>query len=345
MHDILVEKTLYRILEGRLRFKRGDLLLYIDEPSRDVLIQSLDVYEEAYDKAYMEGVYVRSEILNVLVEQGMWTPLDDREAKKIEKEIDDLKVQAFQSYLKVRQLNSIKRHIEERERYWMEVAARKTTLDHITCEGIAAFARQNWLIYKTTKLPDGTDCDWRVPVSQIVAHCKSSALSASMLRKAALFSEWRTKWIAGKDSDMFGIPYCDITPNQAHLCSFSRMYDSVYEHPESPDEAVVKDDICLDGWFIQERRKSEQEKRKAKTEAMISNEKISNSGEIFVMATDQQETDNVYELNNPLARGTVRQRQEQTEQQGRVKHTDFADVRQDINMQRTQALKDKFKGR
>ena len=345
MHgDILVEKTLYRILEGRLRFKRGDLLLYIYEPSRDILMKSLDVYDEAYDKAYMEGVYVESEILNVLVEQGIWTPLDDREAKKIEKEIEDLKVQAFQSYLKVRQLSSIKRHIKERERHWVEVASRKTTLDHTTCEGIAAFARQNWLIYKTTTLADGGEYDWKLPIAELVAHCKSNIISAEGLRSVARSSEWRARWIAGKESDMFGVPYCDITPNQAHLCSFSRMYDSVYEHPESPEEEVVKDDVCLDGWFIHEKRKSDKEKQKAKTEAMIGNEKISNSGEIFVVASDKLEAENVYDLNNPLSRGTVKQRQAATQERGRVKHTDFADVQQDLNMQRTNALKEKFKG-
>ena len=41
MDDIFYEKLLYRILQGRLRLKLGDLVLYVHEPSREKLEESL----------------------------------------------------------------------------------------------------------------------------------------------------------------------------------------------------------------------------------------------------------------------------------------------------------------
>ena len=58
MDDIFYEKTLYRILRGRLRYKLGDLVLYIYEPDEVIIEESFDVYDEAYKKAYFSGVYI-----------------------------------------------------------------------------------------------------------------------------------------------------------------------------------------------------------------------------------------------------------------------------------------------
>ena len=40
MDDIFYEKTLYRIIKGRLSVKLGDLILYVYEPDTDLIEQS-----------------------------------------------------------------------------------------------------------------------------------------------------------------------------------------------------------------------------------------------------------------------------------------------------------------
>jgi hypothetical protein len=121
------------------------------------------------------------------------------------------------------------------------------------------------------------------------------------------------------------------------------MYDNVGEHHESPSQEVIEDDICLDGWFIFQDRKMKEEKKKGQADNMISNEKIRNSGEVFVMAQDQENADEIYDMNNPLARGTVKQRQEQIEGSENMDFKELQDVKQDIAVQRQQMLSDKFK--
>ena len=120
MDDAFYEKILYRILQGRLRLTLGDLVLYIYEPTKDLIEESYEIYEDAYKKAYFRGVYIKKELLEILVETDLWTPLDDRQAKKIEDEIEDLKVQAFQSFFDSKKLRGIKANIRAKERNFIK---------------------------------------------------------------------------------------------------------------------------------------------------------------------------------------------------------------------------------
>ena len=53
MSSIEIEKTLYRIIQGRLRYKvHDDLVLYIHEPTPEIIYESHEVYDEVYDECY-----------------------------------------------------------------------------------------------------------------------------------------------------------------------------------------------------------------------------------------------------------------------------------------------------
>ena len=68
MDDVFYEKTLYRILQGRLRLTLGDLVLYVYEPTPEMIEESYEIYDEAYKRAYFRGVYIKKELLEILVE-------------------------------------------------------------------------------------------------------------------------------------------------------------------------------------------------------------------------------------------------------------------------------------
>jgi hypothetical protein len=79
---------------------------------------------------------------------------------------------------------------------------------------------------------------------------------------------------------------------------------------------------------------------------MISNDKIRNSGEVFVMAQDNQDAQQIYDLNDGMARSTVKQRQAQIDgQEELMKFQDLADVKQDIGIQRQQQFSQSLKNR
>jgi len=347
MDNILNEKTLYRILQGRLRCSLGNPALYIYEPSKDVLEESFHIYDESYKEAYFKGVYLKDELKEILVNNNIWSPFDDREAEKIEKKIEEFKLKAFEFFYKTRDLFSIKMAIRDLEKQLMKVKSKKHTLDHTSCEGVASFARSVWIISKSTYNIDGSMYDWsNHSISTLMDYYNSNQISSGQFRSVARSEPWRSMWNVGKkQSNVFGKPTCELTKDQISLCSYSSMYDNVYESQESPDEKVIEDDDCLDGWFIHQRREYDKQKKKRQVEDLIKNPKIANSQEVFLMANDQEEANKIFDVNHPSVRSIIRDRQNTIENaDGQIKFTELNDVRQDIAVERMQAARSKIKG-
>ena len=347
MDNILNEKTLCRILQGRLRCSLGDPALYIYEPTKEVLEESFDVYDQAYKDAYFKGVYLKDELVPILVENELWTPFDDREADKIEKQIEDHKVKAFEFFYKTRDLVNIKMVLRALEKDLLKYKSKKHTLDHISCEGVASFARSIWIISKTVYNLDKTPYDWsRHSISSLMDYYNSNQISSDQFRLVARSEPWRSMWNIGKkQGNAFGKSACELSKDQISLSSYSSMYDNVYESSEAPDEKVIEDDDCLDGWFISQRREHDKQKKKKQAEDMIKNPKIANSQEIFLMARDKQEAEKIYDINDPLVRSIIQDRQNTIKSSDKqIRFQEFNDIKQDIAMDRVQAARSKVKG-
>ena len=347
MDNILNEKTLCRILQGRLRCSLGDPALYIYEPTKEILEESFDVYDQAYKDAYFKGVYLKDELVPILVENELWTPFDDREADKIEKQIEDHKVKAFEFFYKTRDLVNIKMVLRALEKDLLKYKSKKHTLDHISCEGVASFARSIWIISKTVYNLDKTPYDWsRHSISSLMDYYNSNQISSDQFRLVARSEPWRSMWNIGKkQGNAFGKPACELSKDQISLSSYSSMYDNVYESSEAPDEKVIEDDDCLDGWFISQRRQYDRQKKKKQSEDLIKNPKIANSQEIFLVAKDQEEASRIYDINDPMVRSIIQDRQNTIKSSDKqIRFQEFNDIKQDIAMDRVQAARSKVKG-
>ena len=146
--SIDIEKNLYRIIQGRLRYKvRDGLVLYIHEPTPELIYESHDIYDDVYNECYWKGIYVQEEIIPILLENDYWSPHDDREAERLQKEIDQKKVEAFQNFVKKKVLRDLKIQIYNLEKKWHNLLMKRGSLDHVTCSGCAELAR-NLLAYK-----------------------------------------------------------------------------------------------------------------------------------------------------------------------------------------------------
>lgn len=349
MDDIFYEKLLYRIIRGRIRLKLGDLVLIIHEPSLDLIEESIWVYEEAYKKAYFREVPIKSQIIETLFDNELWSPFDDQEAEKKEKQIEDLKVEAFKNFYDSKKLRGIKMNIRRLEHQAARLRAKKTCLDHTTCEGVGNFSRSSWLISQSTFFADGTPYNWSpYNISNVMDEYNSLSVTVEQFRYIARNDPWRSMWNVGKkQASLFNRPSVELTKDQLSLSSYSTLYDNVYESHKSPNEKVIDDDDCLDGWLIEQRRESEKDKKKQEVDGMIKNKKIANSQEIFVVTDNQHSANEVYGLNDPIARNVVKSREQQIRAaDGQlVKNTDLSDVRQDITIQAHQQGIDQIKGK
>jgi hypothetical protein len=347
MENILNEKTLCRILQGRLRCSLGDPALYIYEPTKEVLEESFEIYDKSYKSAYFSGVYLKKELTPILVENELWSPYDDREAEKIEKQIEEYKIKAFEFFYKTRDLVNIKMSLRNLEKDLLKLKSKKHLLDHVSCEGVASFARSIWIISKSVYTADKRLYSWtNHSISSLMDYYNSNQISSEGFRLVARSEPWRSMWSIGKkQGNAFGKPACELTKDQISLSSYSSMYDNVYESSESPDEKVIEDDDCLDGWFIKQRREYDKQKKKKQTEDLIKNEKIANSQEVFLMAKDQEEANKIFDVNHPAVRGIIKDRQKTMENSsGQIRFTELNDIKQDIAIESMQAAKSKIKG-
>lgn len=347
MDNIYYESLLYRIIQGRLRlpFLGPDVYLY--EPSASVLEESFDIYNETYDDAYFRGVPIKEELKEILFYNDLWSPEDDDLAKKAEDEIERLKVYAYENYYNVPNLKNAKLGIRLQESKFKKHKSKIHSLDHVSCEGVASFARSIWIISKTIKDKNSKSKELEgLPLTKILEYYSAKTIDSSDFRKIARSDPFRSMWTNGKkQSNIFGRPSIEMTKDQIALCQFSSMYDNVHESPESPHEDVINDDDCLDGWFIVQRREYEKSRNKRDVENMLGNSKIANSQEVFLMAKDQHTAKKINDMNNVHAKNIIKTRDAQIKEAGNLKFTDLADVRQDIATQARQSAIQKIKGR
>jgi hypothetical protein len=349
--DISYEKILYRIIKGRLRIKLGDLILHVQEPTDDVLEESYDIYDEAYNKAYFNNVFLKKDLKEILFYRELWSPDDDKRIKELDKKIEDLKVEAYKSHFDRKKLQGIKGHIRFFEKERAEITAKNQSLDHISCEGLADFARSAWIIEMSTIYGDGSNYDWDYySVSDVMGIVSQHTINPLEFRMIARNDPWRSMWMIGKTSgNLLGKCSTEFTVNQTQLCSYSFMYDNVYESHERPNDKIVEDDDCLDGWFIVQRRKHEKEKKQQEVDALTSNPKIANSQEVFVMASSQESANEIYDLNDPIAMSTIKQRNAQIDQvrdtTGGLDFRQLHDIKQDMAIQGRQEGLQKMRGK
>ena len=314
MDDIYYEKVLNRIIQGRLRVKLGDLVLYVYEPSNDLIEESFDIYEETREKAYFSGCYVDREIQEMLVDFDLWSPVEAQTLKRLEDhDIEDAKVDAYRNYFDKGKLNTIKRQIKKIESEIWGLRSKNKQFDHLSCDGIAKFVRKSWIFERVTKTKDGNMYDFRDhSISMVLDAYSANQIPAEHLRKLARTDPWRSMWaVTRKRGHAFNVNGCELSDLQIGLSSWTIMYENLYENPDHPKEEIIDDDDCLDGWFILERRKREKEKKEKEAEDLLSNPKIANSQEVFLMANNQQQAKDINNLNTPRGKQIIKDRDEQ----------------------------------
>ena len=79
--------------------------------------------------------------------------------------------------------------------------------------------------------------------SLIVAYNALDVLDEKKIRKVARSSGWSIMWSSSKKTGdpLFNKATCNYSPEQAILCYWSLMYDSVYESMERPSDKIIED--------------------------------------------------------------------------------------------------------
>lgn len=339
-----LDRLLYRIIQGRLRVCVNGLVFYIHEPNSSLINESYYIYEEILEQAYMAGNLIEEEKDNFLIDQDIWSPAFDRELSDISKKIDDLKVEAYNSFFNTKQLKIIKREIASLNTKYNNLYSKKHAYDSTTCHGIAEQTRWQWILNNSVYDASGNKLE--LSMLKLADIYSENMIDQSQIREIARSNNWRTMWaISKKGGLLFNKPAVDFSRDQLTLCSYSLMYDNVYEHPESPDEKIIQDDDCLDGWFIVNRRKQEQDKISNSLNKITDNPKIRNAQEQYIVVNSPEMAQTIMDMNDPITKNKIKQRAAMVEEKGTAKDLDFNDVKQELQMKANQMLSSNMKGK
>jgi hypothetical protein len=275
------------------------------------------VFKKVYDEALLSGIYTRNEMLEIMIEQGVWSQEDEDQIEKNKRLIEDTKLEIYKSFFNEPKKAKLKEKLERFKKDQHLLLGRKHANDQNDCEGIATYARWNWIIENTTYDENGNKYDFSdIGVALVLRKYNSETLEIEQFRELARTDPWRSMWFTSQSPEsLFNRRTSELSSDQLGIISWSRLYDS------------VEDDDALDGWLIEQRRKREKDKNKFKLDGY--DDKHQGADEVYIMASSEEEAAEVYSMNDAEGRMTVRSRAKTVKEADGdlVNHRDFRDMK------------------
>lgn len=337
---------LSRILSGISIFIYKDKLFKLKYP--DINTKYLaDIYaEQQYDLNKFSDWILEEDLLNYLIITNLWNPIVDKEFKELPKKIEDYKVQLYQNELNPNNQKRTKRFLNDSKNRYDFLYNIRHSFDHVTARGYANLLKNHYILSRSLFdendeliFKDIDNIDF-VLFTNLCSVVTANTIPAHIFRLIARSELWRNYWVANKDF-VFGKPTIEWTDEQKNLVVITKMYDNAYEHPECPSDNIIQDDDMFDGWMISVKRESEKDRTKRRTEKKFGN-KLNKAGEIFLMADSKEEAQNIYNLNNPMSRNIIKEREIVLKKnQGPINDADLPDVQRNLQMQQMQQIKER----
>jgi ribosomal protein L29 len=343
MNDIDLEILLYRILTGKTYFDFNDQEYYFISPSKEIRYKGLRIYNSIIqDEKYYN--WIREEnLVNTMIALGVWDANTDNVLQGLEKSLDKLKIELYKAFVFPSKQVGIRKNISNVRKNITKILTIKQEYMSHTLEGYANSLKTEYIIcntlYKDDRLvfngnPKNTSASYTF-FNSLVKEIDSLIIGTEKYKTLARSSIWRSYWNANKCNRMFNFGTEDTTDEQRALINISKMYDSIYEHPECPDDKIIEDDDMLDGWMLFQKEKRDKEK---KQDSIIGgNNKMKNAGEIFLMAGSKQEVDEIYALNSDETKAQLQNKQSYIQKVGSANEVDLPDVQMELN-QRIQQM-------
>lgn len=325
-----------------------DIHLIVKPLTFDQSVQACEIYNTVYEQGYIDGMMDEDDLISWMRHNDLWTEEDDKKIEGFKKDLEKLKIEIYNARNNTSLKNKIRLYLRAGESQLTAHLSKKHIYYQNTREGIASSEKLAWMIKNSTYLNNELYNFNEVSLNYVVDEWQSSFLSDEQIRELARNEPWKSLWIVRENSKskLFNTSDdSDLTYNQKNLIVWSQMYDNIQESLDCPNKDVIEDDDMLDGWFIIQSKKREQEKAEKELEHNTKNEKIKNASEVFVMAGHNDgDVDRINSMNNVHAQHVKKQREHMLEANGLVHQENLPDERLRRNMQATNALRGKNGG-
>jgi hypothetical protein len=335
MNDADIDFYLSRILSGYLLFFHKNERYELRYPSLPLKYEANLIYNNIInDEKYND--WIREEnAIKAMIFLGLWTDETEIMIQKLDKTIDNLKVELYNNFLNKSKHPKIRESIRSYESQKDRLLGVKQDFVAHTLEGYAASVKNEYIIsqtlYKDSKLVfkdiSGSDANSYQYFNSLVQEINSNIISVPIFKSISRSGLWRSYWNANKNN-ILKDSVINWTDEQRSLINITKMYDSVYEHPECPDDKVIEDDDMLDGWMIVQKRKINKQKKEATLEK--ADPRLRNAQEVFIIADGTEEAEEILEMNSLEAKMRLKEKFAFIDQQqGPIDELQLPDVRRD----------------
>jgi len=308
------EGTLYRIING-------SYYIYVNNQRYKIVLPNLQTKQESHalywdilknNRFDTTHWLTRNQAEKILNTNGIWNSSKEEELKILQNRLDDMKIELYLKYNDLTMKKKIKASLETGKDAIGELLNKKHSMDHLTLEYHAESVKNEYIITHTiyddnNNLVFDNDNIDSSALEDFMTVIQKNGVSHDNLRAVARSDLWKSYWDAAKGA-IFAPPAYEWTDEQRLLVNISKMYDSVREHPECPEDAVIEDDDALDGWILFWKRKAEKDRKKNKLMEEVGG-KYKNAGEVFIVANNQEEAKEIYALNDGKAMAEIRHMQ------------------------------------
>ncbi len=332
-------KDLNKILSGNILVQTRNNILTVRQPDAATRYLADFFSEQVYEDAFKNNIYLQEELEELIIENAWWTQDKQDELTQIPKDIEQMKVDYFNSFLRDNVKELIKKGISKKEDRFEDLTKEKYRFFNYTCESLKSQAYTMYILEHCTFYENGD----KISLEDISIHALYGKYNAEILddkeiRQISKNANWRMIWNASRDSrEIFPLPACDLTDMQKSLISWTRMYDSIHESMETPSDDIIDDNYAIDGWFTVQRRKRDDDRKESE------GNKLPESAEVFVPVSNKKEAQRVHDMNTQQGKQVIKSRMKDLEEQGSLEEGQFSHVKQDLAMKANKQMFDRYK--
>lgn len=323
---------LYQILSGKVSITYENKSYVIGTPSFEDLCKAEEIYIQYKQDAYLLGALSLEDLIFQMTEHGLWSVHEENQIEELPKQIENIKLDIYQTYMKLSSIDNKRRVLEQLEDNLNQLLKKRNKYILLSIEGIADFHKMCYLICASSNLDYNS-----VNLNFVYYGYLEQLIGSNDIRRLARSNTWQQYWSSAK----LGNPIFDkvLTQDQRILLNWSKFYDSIHESAECPTRDVIDDDVLLDGWCLLQKQKRERQ----------DGEKIADgfgdSGEIFVMTENERHAKRIYELNDAKSKLIRKQQAKIIQQKKNVPAQEMPSVKMELRQQANQAFRDKIKGK
>ena len=252
----------------------------------DQLYRAAKTYKQAYDRSVKSGLMTEQGLEMWMIENTLLPKSFFASKKNIEDNIDSIKKDLYKNRFSSTSLKALRSNLKNARAKLDDLISPKRSMFHQTCEYFAQTQKIIYLLQNTTfknkERYHPRNIDFIINIWQ------SSILTETEVRYLARSSTWKSIWNnRGFGFDLFKKrKNTDLTINQRNLLTWSKVYDNIQESIDCPSDEVIADDDMLDGWFLIQKDKREQEAKERDKESLVGpkgkNSNMAKAGHVFL---------------------------------------------------------------